>query len=99
MKPKYIERFMGDTLVFQMGECRILLSGPEERAENGWHMSISHPNRLPTWEEQKDARYALVPDEVVMVSIMPTRKEYVNMHPNCFHWWEANKKFFEIHNL
>lgn len=84
-----------DTMVYSMGECNILLSGPTERASIGWHFSISCPNRYPTWEEQKVARYELIPDEVYMVMILPPRKEYVNRHPNCFHWHEAGPKFFD----
>lgn len=94
MKPKYLCR-MGDGLVYSMGDCRIILSGPEEREVIGWHFSISHPSRNPTWEEQRDARYDLVPDEVTMVSVLPPKAEYVNVHPFCFHWHEAGPKFFD----
>ena len=85
---------MGDMLIYRMGECGILLGGPQEREAIGWHFSISHPSRNPTWEEQRDARYALVPDEVTMVSVLPPKSQYVNVHPFCFHWHEAGPKFF-----
>lgn len=93
MKAKYQSRF-ADDLLYRMGECRIILSGPLEREQIGWHFSISHPSRNPTWEEQRDARYQLVHDDVYMVSILPPKKEYVNIHPFCFHWYEAGPKFF-----
>lgn len=51
----------------------------------GWHLSISHPERYPTWNEIRDARYDLLPDEVTMGMLLPPRAEYVNLHPNCFH--------------
>lgn len=53
----------------------------------GWHVSISHPRRYPTWDEIYTAWYDLVPDtEHVQGAIfLPRRAEYVNMHPNCFH--------------
>ncbi len=81
--------------IFIEGPVQVLVSGPSERAEIGWHISISCEDRYPTWEEQKRARYELVPDEVYMVIILPPKREYVNTHPNCFHWHEAGPKFFD----
>lgn len=81
--------------IYTRGACRILLSGPEERAQIGWHFSISRPDRNPTWEEQRDARYALIPDDVYMVQILPPKAQYVNLHPFTFHWHESGPKFFD----
>lgn len=92
--PKYTGR-MGDMLMYDAGPCRILLSGPQERGRIGWHFSISCLNRNPTWEEQRDARYSLIPDDIYMVSVLPPKSEYVNVHPFCFHWHEAGPKFFD----
>lgn len=78
------------------GPCRVLVSGKQERDCIGWHFSISCEDRNPTWEEQKSARYQLIPDEVTMVSIMPPKAQYVNQHPFCFHWHEAGPKFFDV---
>ena len=55
----------------------------------GWHMSISHPDRYPGWDEISEARYRFVPDEVSMVMHLPPRSEYVNLHETCFHLWEG----------
>lgn len=96
VKPQKIGVWQNDGGVYRMGECSIILSGPIERRDIGWHFSIAHPSRHPTWEEQKAARYALVPDNIHMVSIMPPRSEFVNQHEHCFHWWEANAKFFKF---
>lgn len=51
----------------------------------GWHMSISHPYRYPTWEEIKAARYDLIPDDVTMAMLLPPERQFVNLHQNCFH--------------
>jgi len=51
----------------------------------GWHLSISHPERSPTWNEIRDARYELLPDACTMGLLLPPRAEYVNLHPHCFH--------------
>jgi len=57
--------------------------------ENGeWNLSISHPNRYPTWDEIHDARYQLLPNEITVAMILPPKKEYVNIHSNCFHLHE-----------
>lgn len=50
-----------------------------------WHLSISHPDRYPTWDQIKHARYALLEDVEYMVMILPPKSEYVNIHENCFH--------------
>lgn len=54
-----------------------------------WHMSIAHPDRYPTWDEQRDARYELLPDDMTFASYLPPKSEYVALHDNCFHWWEV----------
>lgn len=59
------------------------------REPQGWHMSIAHADRYPTWDEIADARYALLPDEIYAAIIMPPKGEYVNIHNNCFHVHEV----------
>jgi hypothetical protein len=74
---------------FKRGDCAIwvtrdLYSGGVLR----WHLSISCRHRYPTWDEIRDARYALVPDGITMAMLLPPKIEYVNLHPNCFHLHE-----------
>ena len=66
---------------YQWGDCRVFV-GIEPA---GWHLSISHPNRNPSWEEIKQARYDLCPHDVTMAMILPPTDEYVNIHNFCFH--------------
>lgn len=79
---------------YKKGDLRIMVSqqvlGPSIMAGGAlrWHMSISCANRYPTWDEIRDARYALLPDDVTMAMLLPPRAEYVNVHPNCFHLHE-----------
>jgi len=56
-----------------------------------WHVSISHKNRYPSWDEIHEARYGFVPDDCYMAMILPPKREYVNLHPNCFHLHELRK--------
>ena len=71
---------------FQFGECSIIVG----KEPIGWHLSISHPSRYPTWDEIHDVRYELVPNHVTMAMILPPQEEYVNRHPNCFHLHEID---------
>lgn len=54
----------------------------------GWHLSISHPTRYPTWDEVAHARYALIPDGVTMAMLLPPQAEYVNLSAYCLHLWQ-----------
>ena len=54
-----------------------------------WHLSISTSYRYPTWDEIREARYALCPDDITMAMLLPPRSQYVNLHPNCFHLHEV----------
>lgn len=50
----------------------------------GWHMSISHPYRYPTWEEIKAARYDLIPDDVTMAMLLPPGASIRKPSPELF---------------
>jgi hypothetical protein len=70
---------------YNFRECNVLISKDMDR----WHLSISNPNRYPTWDEIKEARYKFLPDNIFMVMVLPPKKNYVSLHPNCFHLWET----------
>lgn len=66
---------------FRMGECNIGL-GHEPLGPNGelrWHLSISCPDRHPSWDEIKTARYRLLGPDTTMAMILPRAAEYVNL--------------------
>ena len=54
-----------------------------------WHLSMSHPDRYPTWDELADARYRFVPDRAHMAMLAPPRAEFVNAHAMTLHLWEV----------
>lgn len=72
------------TKVYRMGDCQIICSPPYEQAGVGYHLSISHPSRYPTWDEIAKARYTLLPDEINYVMHLPKVAEYINLHRFCF---------------
>ena len=81
-----------NTKQHRFGECSILLSPPYK--DIGYHMSISHPDRYPTWDEIRGAWYSLVPNanNRVGAMILPKKKDYVNICKNCFHVHEMRGK-------
>lgn len=78
-----LKKDWGKTGGFKFGECYVMVG-----LESGWHLSISHPMRYPTYDEIKEARYKYIPDDVYMAMIFPPQNEFVNIHPNCFHLWQ-----------
>lgn len=54
-----------------------------------WHISVAHNKRYPTWDEIRDARYELIPAEVMVAMFLPPPSEYVNVHQYCFHLFEV----------
>lgn len=64
-----------------------------------WHLSVSKvdrhgsPDRCPTWDELKSAKYQLVPEDVCMVLIFPRKSApYVNVATTCLHLWESTEE-------
>jgi hypothetical protein len=49
------------------------------------HLSISRPDRDPTWDEIASARYALLPKAKDCVMVLPPEWHYANLHKHCFH--------------
>lgn len=70
---------------YKFGTCQVVVG---QEPGIGWHMSISHHRKNPTWEEIRDARYHFVPDEVTMAMILPPKSQYINLHSYCFHLHE-----------
>jgi len=57
-----------------------------------WHLSVSHKNRYPSYDEIADVRYALIPDDVTMAMLLPPQGQYVNLHDWCLHCWQIDDK-------
>lgn len=71
------------TMQYRMNGCLILVSPPYQ--EQGWHLSISHTRRYPTWEEIAFAWYTLVPEAETRsgVLVLPPIEDYINIHEYC----------------
>ena len=71
--------------LFVYGPCRILRSMDGGRL----HLSMSCADRYPTWDEIKEIRYTLAPQNVTMVMFLPPPEEFVNVHDFTFHLFET----------
>lgn len=71
--------------VYQCGLFAVIKSEDHGRL----HMSISHKNRYPTWDEIKEAREHFLPMGKYFVMAFPPPDAFVDFHPNCFHLWEC----------
>jgi hypothetical protein len=69
--PDWLEERMPGTRAYTMrpGGCVVLVG---QNKAHGWHLHISHPSRLPTWDEIFNAVRTHVPGAVMMgVMIYP----------------------------
>lgn len=83
---------LGKTEVYLLDFATVLFSvEPWGDGVERLHASISHPFRLPTWEELKYVRYELFPDDMYVAQLLPPKKEYCNMEPHTFHLWQIMK--------
>lgn len=56
--------------------------------EAGWeHVSVSLPDRTPTWDEMCAIKGMFWEEEDCVVQYHPPKSRYVNMHPHCLHMW------------
>lgn len=59
----------------------------------GWeHISVSLPNRCPSWEEMCMIKDLFWDDEDTVIQYHPAKSQYINNHPNCLHLWRPLDK-------
>jgi hypothetical protein len=74
---------------FKHGNLRALVDQEGGR----WHLSLSHPKRLPTWAELGEAREELLPAEIHLCIPHPPKEFWVNLHPYCLHLYEIQDSY------
>jgi hypothetical protein len=72
---------------------KVIVNQEPTRHGRLWHLSISRNDRYPSWDEIREARDSLLPKDMDFMMILPQEKDYVNVHPNCFHLWQAPKEW------
>lgn len=61
----------------------------------GWeHVSVSLPDRVPTWGEMCMVKDLFWGGEDVVVQFHPKKSEYVDCHPYCLHMWRWKNRLF-----
>lgn len=54
----------------------------------GWdHLSVSLPDRLPTWEEMCHVKDLFFRTDEWAMQLHPPKSENINNHPFCLHLW------------
>lgn len=79
--------------VWMLGECKVIvaLEPAGAKGEMLWHLTISHQDRHPTWDEIKTARYRLLPRSLCFGMLLPPPEQYVNVpaQDHVFHLYEV----------
>jgi hypothetical protein len=60
---------------------------PHEDGSEWLHISASYPDRVPSWEDLRFLKSALVGPDADAIIVFPKQREYVNIHPNVLHLW------------
>ena len=58
-----------------------------EQNEKWIHVSVSHPDRVPTWEEFINVRDCFVGKDIEAYQVLPALVDYVNVCKYALHFW------------
>lgn len=104
--PKHIERYRIQLPGYQRGDdqngaFQIPFRGRKLKvivsSDEGWdHVSVSLPNRTPTWAEMCYIKDIFFDPNETVVQFHPTHEAYINHHPNCLHLWKKIDQDFEL---
>ena len=80
----------GDAYIHATTGLRVIISEEFLADKKYWqHMSVSYPDRLPSWEDLVLAKEQFLGEEVEAYQVLPKRSEYVNNHPYTLHLWRC----------
>lgn len=66
----------------------IASDGDDGLNDHGWeHVSVSYPDRCPTWEEMCVVKALFWDEEDAVMQLHPPRSDWVNNHSFCLHLW------------
>lgn len=81
--------------MFAVKGMRVISSGVSE--ETGWeHVSVSRPDRCPSWEDMCIIKKLFWRDDETVVQFHPKETSYINNHPYCLHLWKKTGEEFEL---
>ena len=73
-----------------------VIASIDGEGENTWeHVSVSHPQRTPSWDVMCKMKDLFFDDEEKVIQFHPKKSQYVNFHEHCLHMWRpVNKELF-----
>jgi hypothetical protein len=74
--------------------CLRLDDGPTvifSRNADWEHVSVSLPDRCPTWAEMQFWKEMFWSDSETVMQLHPSKDRYVNNHPFCLHLWRPRR--------
>lgn len=78
---------IADSVVYEIKNCKVIVSADESQHGLLLHASISHNDRDPAWETIKSMKAAVFGDTDVMM-VLPKSENFVNLHTHTFHLWQ-----------
>ena len=67
---------------------RVITSIDIQRDNKAWlHVSMSHADRLPSYEEMVAVKRLFVGDDITAYQVFPPIAEHVNLNSYCLHLW------------
>lgn len=60
---------------------------PEYDGRKWLHVSLAHPDRIPTFEDVKLVRDLFIPRHLTALQIFPPADRWVSIHPYVLHLW------------
>lgn len=68
------------------GRLRVVVSG-----DAGWdHVSVSLPNRTPTWAEMEFVKRTFFRPDAVAFQLHVAEANHISLHPHCLHIWRPH---------
>lgn len=68
----------------------VISSGKAEKPGDWEHVSVSLPDRCPTWDEMCYIKDMFWNELETVVQFHPSSSKYVNTHPYCLHLWKKD---------
>ena len=69
---------------------RVIITVSREADGKRWlHVSCSHQDRLPSWDELREVKDIFIGRDELAVQVLPSETEYVNHHPYVLHLWHC----------
>lgn len=75
--------------VWQCDKLRVIASLDETQHGELLHVSLSFPDRDPSWSDILNVRYAFFSDDIDTMMVLPKLADYVNVHQHAFHIWQT----------